>query len=157
MPINGRSTHGNMPPTPGNFGRHLQPCAPQALPRRCHRPATAGSTQFLPIGGSGKKVANTMSSHRDVCCTIEWKLILNRKAVGRVTEEDLVVAPSEDLEATLKTEVEDMLQTRKKRHKEKGEVLERRCLPSYPSISANQSAQPVRSKLITLSTHYSLA
>jgi hypothetical protein len=32
-----------------------------------------------------------------VCDTIEWKLILNRKAVGRVTEDDSVVAVHKDI------------------------------------------------------------
>ncbi|KAJ5808848.1 hypothetical protein N7474_010117, partial [Penicillium riverlandense] len=46
---------------------------------------------------------------------IAWKLILNRKTVDRVTEGDLVIAPS-DYWGTLKADVEEMLQTKKKRH-----------------------------------------
>ena len=37
------------------------------------------------------------------------EVILNRKTVGRVTEENLVVAPSEYWEETLKAAVEDIL------------------------------------------------
>jgi hypothetical protein len=57
-----------------------------------------------------------MSSYPDLSAnTIAWKLILSRKTGGRVTEEDLVVAPSEYWEETLKTDAEGLLQTRKKR------------------------------------------
>ncbi|CAI7613187.1 unnamed protein product [Penicillium pancosmium] len=50
-----------------------------------------------------------------VCYTIAWKLVLNRKTVGKVTEDDLIVAPSEYWDGTLKVNVEDMLQMKKKR------------------------------------------
>lgn len=43
-------------------------------------------------------------------------LYLTFQAVGGVTEEELVVAPSEYWEETLKADVEDILQTKRKRH-----------------------------------------
>lgn len=51
-----------------------------------------------------------------VCYTIEWKLSFNRKAVVRVAEEDLVANPSEYWEESLKADIEDMLQIKKKRN-----------------------------------------
>jgi hypothetical protein len=53
---------------------------------------------------------------RYICYAIAWKLILNRKTVGRVTEGDLVIAPSDYWGQTLKADLEEMLQTKKKRH-----------------------------------------
>lgn len=49
------------------------------------------------------------------CYTIAWKLILNRKTAGRVTEEDLIVAPSDYWKESLKADLEDMLRIKKKR------------------------------------------
>lgn len=43
-------------------------------------------------------------------------MILNRKVVGKVTEENLVIAPNENWEETLKEDVEGMLQVKEKRH-----------------------------------------
>ena len=51
-----------------------------------------------------------------ICYTIEWRLKLNRKTVGKVTETDLFVAPSDYWEEVLKADVDDMLRTKKKRH-----------------------------------------
>lgn len=53
---------------------------------------------------------------RYVCYLIAWKLILNRKTVGKVTEEDLVIAPSDYWGKSLRANVENMLQTKEKRH-----------------------------------------
>jgi hypothetical protein len=53
---------------------------------------------------------------RYVRYTIEWKLKLNTKNVGSVTEKDLVVAPSDYWEEFLKADLENMLQTKRKRH-----------------------------------------
>ena len=46
--------------------------------------------------------------------TIAWKLMLNRKKVGSVTEKGLVIAPREYWIETLKPAVEEMLQMKKK-------------------------------------------
>ncbi|KAJ5922474.1 hypothetical protein N7516_010177 [Penicillium verrucosum] len=42
-------------------------------------------------------------------------LVLNRKTVGKVTEDDLIVTPSDYWDGTLKANVEDILQMKKKR------------------------------------------
>lgn len=47
---------------------------------------------------------------------LHGKHILNRKTVGKVTEEDLVIAPSDYWGNILQANVQNMLQTEKKRH-----------------------------------------
>jgi hypothetical protein len=44
------------------------------------------------------------------------KLILNNKKVGSVTKKDSVVAPSDYWGKNLKADLENMLQTKRKRH-----------------------------------------
>ncbi|KAJ5827901.1 hypothetical protein N7447_004664 [Penicillium robsamsonii] len=46
--------------------------------------------------------------------TIVWKIMLNRKRIGSVTEKDLVLASSDYWVNTLKSPVEEMLQMKRK-------------------------------------------
>jgi hypothetical protein len=47
-----------------------------------------------------------------VCYTLAWKLILDRKTIGKVTEEDLVIAPSDYWVESLQADVQNMPQTK---------------------------------------------
>ncbi|RAK96547.1 uncharacterized protein BO80DRAFT_366113, partial [Aspergillus ibericus CBS 121593] len=51
---------------------------------------------------------------RYVCYTVKWKLLLNNKPVGNVTEKDLVVALSGYWDKYLKAELDNMVQTKRK-------------------------------------------
>ncbi|KAJ6050550.1 uncharacterized protein N7446_010659 [Penicillium canescens] len=104
-------------PTPGYFGRTPETSySPSPTPYRATDQPQSDQLNFLPFAEWEEGGEYDEEHPRYVCYTIEWKLILNRKAVGRVTEEDLVVAPSEYWKETLKAGVEDMLQMKKKRH-----------------------------------------
>jgi hypothetical protein len=56
---------------------------------RCH----LDQLQFLPFAELEQGGEYDEKLPKYVCYTIGWKFIPNRKAVGRVTEEGLVVAP----------------------------------------------------------------
>ena len=102
-------------PTPGFFGR-----SPATLysPSPAPEPGLlSDQLGFLPFSQWEESVDYDEQPPKYICYTIAWKLILNRKTVGKVTEEDLVVAPSEYWEESLKADVDDMLRTKKKRHK----------------------------------------
>ncbi|KAJ5149796.1 hypothetical protein N7448_001374 [Penicillium atrosanguineum] len=104
-------------PTPGYFGRTSETSySPSPTPYRATGQPQSDQLNFLPFAEREEGGEYDEEPPRYVSYTIEWKLILNRKTVGRVTEEDLVVAPSEYWEETLKAAVEDMLQMKKKRH-----------------------------------------
>ncbi|KAJ5917574.1 hypothetical protein N7466_011128 [Penicillium verhagenii] len=70
---------------------------------------------FLPFAEWEERDEYDEYSPHYVCYTIAWKLVLNRKTVGKVTEDDLIVAPSDYWDGTLKANVEDILQMKKKR------------------------------------------
>ncbi|KAH8435047.1 uncharacterized protein LDX57_012676 [Aspergillus melleus] len=102
-------------PTPGYFG--CTPASfysPSPAPEPGLQPDQLG---FLPFSLWEKSVDYAEQPPKYVCYTIAWKLVLNRKTVGKVTEEDLVVAPSEYWEESLKVDADVMLRTKKKRHK----------------------------------------
>ncbi|KAJ5737400.1 uncharacterized protein N7483_002525 [Penicillium malachiteum] len=106
-------------PTPGYCGTCSTPTtlhSPSPAPYRATDQPQSDQLDFLPFCEWNEGGEYYEEPPRYVCYTIEWKLILNHKAVGRVTEEDLVVAPSEYWEGTLKAGVEDMLQLKKRRH-----------------------------------------
>ncbi|KAJ5226336.1 hypothetical protein N7468_007561 [Penicillium chermesinum] len=104
-------------PTPGNFSSTPATLySPSPAPYRATDQPQSDQLNFLPFAEWEEGGEYDENPPRYVCYTIEWKLILNRKAVGRVTEDDLVVAPSEYWEENLKTAVEDMLQMKKKGH-----------------------------------------
>ncbi|CAI7587791.1 unnamed protein product [Penicillium manginii] len=104
-------------PTPGNFGSTPATLySPSPAPYRATDQPQSDQLNFLPFAEWEKGGEYDEERPKFVCYTIEWKVILNRKTVGRVTEENLVVAPSEYWEETLKADVEDMLQMKKKRH-----------------------------------------
>ena len=95
-------------PTPDNFGSTPATLySPSPIPYRATDQPQSDQLNFLPFAEWEEGGEYNEQPPRFVCYTIEWKLILNRKAVGRVTEEDLVVAPSEYWEETLKADVED--------------------------------------------------
>ncbi|KAJ5808834.1 hypothetical protein N7474_010103 [Penicillium riverlandense] len=102
-------------PTPGNFsGASLY--SPSPAPDCTTDQLQSDQLKFLPLVEWRPDGEYDEQPPRYVCYTIAWKLILNRKTVGKVTEEDLVVAPSDYWEESLKADVEDMLQPKKKRH-----------------------------------------
>lgn len=97
-------------PTPSNFGHTLATLySPSPAPDTTEQ-LQSDQLKFLPLAEweEGGKYNEQPPRY-----TIAWKLILNYKTVGRVTKEDLVVAPSEYWEETLKADVEDMLQTKR--------------------------------------------
>lgn len=103
---------GTYAPTPGNFCR---------TPATLYSPSPAPDCatdylNFLPLAEWQEGGEYDEMPPRYICYTIAWKLILNCKTVGKVTEEDLVIAPSEYWEKALQTNVENILQTKKKRH-----------------------------------------
>ncbi|KAH8430182.1 uncharacterized protein LDX57_007852 [Aspergillus melleus] len=102
-------------PTPGYFGRTPATLlSPSPAPEPGLQPDQLG---FLPLSQWEESIDYDEQPPKYICYTIAWKLVLNRKTVGKVTEEDLVVAPSEYWEESLKADVDDMLRTKKKRHK----------------------------------------
>ncbi|KAJ5117746.1 hypothetical protein N7448_011378 [Penicillium atrosanguineum] len=104
-------------PTPGYFGRTPATLySPSPAPDCATDQLQSDYLDFLPLveweeGGEYDELPP-----RYVSYTIAWKLILNRKTVGKVTEEDLVIAPSDYWGKRLQANVENMLQTKKKRH-----------------------------------------
>jgi organic radical activating enzyme len=103
-------------PTPGNFGSTPATLySPSPAPYRATEQPLSDQLDFLPSAEWEEGGEYDEEPPKYVCYTIEWKVILNRKAVGRVTEENLVVAPSEYWDETLKA-VGGMLQMKKKRH-----------------------------------------
>ncbi|KAB8231321.1 uncharacterized protein BDW43DRAFT_313135 [Aspergillus alliaceus] len=84
--------HSQHAPTPGYFG-----CTPATL--YSPSPALEPGLQpdqlgFLPFSLWEESVDYDERPPKYVCYSIAWKLVLNRKTVGKVTEEDLVVAKS---------------------------------------------------------------
>lgn len=104
-------------PTPGYLGRktsHLSSPSPtQVVPRIDYIPSS--QLNSLPFAEWEKGDEYDEYPPHYVCYTIAWKLVLNRKTVGKATEDDLIVAPSEYWDGTLQANVEDILQTKKKR------------------------------------------
>ncbi|KAH1607615.1 hypothetical protein KXX21_005120 [Aspergillus fumigatus] len=104
-------------PTPGNFGHSSDtPCSLSPSPHRTLQPHQASQLGFLPLAEWEEGGEYDEQPPRYVRYTIEWKLTLNTKKVGSVTEKDLVVAPSDYWEEFLKADLENMLQTKRKRH-----------------------------------------
>lgn len=104
-------------PTPGNSGRtpaSLYSASP--APDCATDQQRAGHLNFLPLSDWVEGGEYDVLPPRYVCYTLAWKLILNRRTVGKVTEEDLIIAPSEYWGQRLQADVENMLQTKKKRH-----------------------------------------
>lgn len=103
-------------PTPGYFGRTPSLLSSPSPSRDCTTDRLQSSQlDFLPIAEWEKGDEYEEYPPRYVCYTIAWKLVLNRRTVGKVTEDDLVVAPSDYWDEMLKANVEDMLQMKKKR------------------------------------------
>jgi len=104
-------------PTPGNFGSTPASLySPSPVLYCATEQPQSDQLDFLPFADWERGGEYDEKPPKYVCYTIEWKVLLNRKAVGRVTEENLVVAPSEYWEDALKADVENMLQMKKKRH-----------------------------------------
>lgn len=104
-------------PTPGNFGRTpATSYSPSPAPDCATDQLQSGHLNFLPLAEWKEGGEYDEMPPRYICYSIAWKLILNRKTVGKATEEDLVIAPSEYWERSLQADVENMLQTKKKRH-----------------------------------------
>ena len=103
-------------PTPGYLDRTPSLLSSPSPTRDCATDRLQSSQlNFLPFAEWGKGDEYDEYPPHYVCYTIAWKLVLNRKTVGKVTEDDLIVAPSEYWDGTLKANVEDMLQMKKKR------------------------------------------
>lgn len=108
--------HGTMilgTPTPGNFGRSTgyssSPSPHHALPQPLQ-----DRLGFLPLAEWERGGEYDQQPPRYVCYTVKWKLLLNNKPVGNVTEKDLVVAPSGYWEKYLKADLDNMVQTKRK-------------------------------------------
>ena len=104
-------------PTPGIYGRTPATLySPSPAPDCATDQPQPDHLNFLPLAEWQEGGEYDEMPPRYICYTIAWKLILNRKTVGKVTEEDLVIAPSEYWGKSLQANVENMLQTKKKRY-----------------------------------------
>ncbi|KAJ6004602.1 hypothetical protein N7540_012971 [Penicillium herquei] len=101
-------------PTPGYFGRTPAAFSPSPTPVYPTDPVQANQLGFLPLTEWNEDVDYDEQFPRYICYTIAWKLMLNRKKVGSVTEKGLVVAPRDYWAKDLKPAVEEMLQMKKK-------------------------------------------
>ena len=88
------------------------PALPEIVPQIDY--VQSSQLNFLPFAEWEKGDEYDEYPPRYVCYTIAWKPVLNRKTVGKVTEDDLIVTPSEYWDGTLKANVEDMLQMKEK-------------------------------------------
>lgn len=98
---------------------HTLPCteySPSPAPRCATDQLQSSELKFLPLAEWDEGGEYDEQPPRYICYTIAWKLILNRMTIGRVTEGDLVIAASDYWGQTLKADVEEMLQTKKKRY-----------------------------------------
>ncbi|KAL2859967.1 uncharacterized protein BJX67DRAFT_368368 [Aspergillus lucknowensis] len=100
-------------PTPGDFGRStgysLSPSPHRTLPQ-----PPQDRLGFLPLAEWERGGEYDQQPPRYVCYTVKWKLLLNNKPVGNVTEKDLVVAPSQYWEKYLQVELDNMVKTKRK-------------------------------------------
>jgi hypothetical protein len=76
----------------GEFWSFLGVSSPH---RTLQPPQDRVSSRIPPIGWMGGVRRLRRATTRYIHYTIEWKLTLNSKKVGSVTEKDLVVAPSD--------------------------------------------------------------
>lgn len=104
-------------PTPGNFGwtpGTLYSLSPTADPTsRQTQPDDLG---FLPFAEWERWEENNYEPEEQefIRYTIAWKLMINRTAEAKETEQDLVVAPSEYWEKCLKQKVEELVHMKKR-------------------------------------------
>ncbi|KAL4744306.1 hypothetical protein BDW72DRAFT_209112 [Aspergillus terricola var. indicus] len=100
-------------PTLGGFGRStrysLSPSPHRTLPQ-----PPQDRLGFLPLAEWERGAEYDQQPPRYVCYTVKWKLLLNSKPVGNVTEKDLVVAPSQYWEKYLQADLDNMVQTKRK-------------------------------------------
>ncbi|KAL4918747.1 hypothetical protein BDW62DRAFT_217518 [Aspergillus aurantiobrunneus] len=100
-------------PTPGDFGRStgysLSPSPHRTLPQ-----PPQDRLRFLPLAEWERGGEYDQQPPRYVCYTVKWKLLLNNKPVGNVTEKDLVVAPSQYWKKYLQADLDNMVQTKRK-------------------------------------------
>ncbi|KAL2801614.1 hypothetical protein BJX63DRAFT_169250 [Aspergillus granulosus] len=100
-------------PHPGDFGRStgysLSPSPHHTLPQPPQDRLGCLSLAEWERGGEYDQ-----QPPRYVCYTVNWKLLLNNKPVGNVTEKDLVVAPSQYWEKYLQADLDNMVQTKRK-------------------------------------------
>ncbi|KAL4986811.1 hypothetical protein BDW68DRAFT_197807 [Aspergillus falconensis] len=96
-------------PTPGDFGRStgysLSPSPHHTLPQ-----PPQDRLGFFPLSEWERGGEYDQQPPRYVCYTVKWKMLLNNKPVGNVTEKDLVVAPSQFWEKYLKADLDNMVQ-----------------------------------------------
>jgi hypothetical protein len=104
-------------PTPGNFGcTPATSYSPSPAPDRATSHLQPDQLRSLPFSQWEEGVDYNNQQVEYICYTIEWRLKLNRKMVGKVTEADLFVPPSNYWEEVLKADIDDMLRTKKKHH-----------------------------------------
>jgi hypothetical protein len=97
-------------PNPGNFGRSTG-CSLSPSPHRTLPQPPQDRLGFLPLAEWERGGEYDQQPPRYVCYTVKWKLLLNNKPVGNVTEKDLVVAPSQYWEKYLQADLDNMVQT----------------------------------------------
>ncbi|KAL5042235.1 hypothetical protein BDW71DRAFT_217086 [Aspergillus fruticulosus] len=99
-------------PTPGDFGRStgysLSPSPHHTLPQ-----PPQDRLGFFPLSEWERGGEYDQQPPRYVCYTVKWKMLLNNKPVGNVTEKDLVVAPSQFWEKYLKADLDNMVQIKR--------------------------------------------
>jgi hypothetical protein len=101
-------------PTPGHFSRTPSIFSPSPAPVCVTDPVQSDQLSFLPLAEWDEDIDYDEPSPRYIRYTIAWKLMLNRKKVGSVTEKGLVIAPRNYSTKVLKPAVEEMLQMKKK-------------------------------------------
>ncbi|KAJ5344402.1 hypothetical protein N7452_002406 [Penicillium brevicompactum] len=101
-------------PTPGHFSRTPSIFSPSPAPVCVTDPVQSDQLSFLPLAEWDEDIDYDEPSPGYIRYTIAWKLMLNRKKVGSVTEKGLVIAPRNYWTKALKPAVEEMLQMKRK-------------------------------------------
>lgn len=101
-------------PTPGHFSRTPSIFSPSPAPVCVTDPVQSDQLSFLSLAEWDEDIDYDEPSPGYIRYTIAWKLMLNRKKLGSVTEKGLVIAPRNYWTKVLKPAVEEMLQMKKK-------------------------------------------
>jgi hypothetical protein len=102
-------------PTPGNLG-YSPAYSYNPSPQRILPPQPPDRLKFLPWAEWHNDRDYDVQPPQYVCYILEWKVMLSIKKLGGETRKDLVVAPSDYWQKSLKQAVENTLQTTRKRH-----------------------------------------
>lgn len=96
-------------PTPGYFGRTPSALSPTPTPDYATNYVLSDQLEFLPLAEWDEDFEYDEQPPRYISYTIAWKLVINSKTVGSVSEKDLVIAPGDFWITTLGLAIEQML------------------------------------------------